>query len=135
MNHYDQQYGTDWETLDVDEAIDRAYALGVAAAIEEYHPEELDAIREQMDSSYNTSMVELAFQEGNKEGEEIGEEVGEENGERVWNELVVGEVPLEQDDLALGGRSGLPEAMDIADVLDRPDRDSTDTVSLPEFLK
>ncbi|MFT4947846.1 MAG: hypothetical protein ACI8TL_002095 [Natronomonas sp.] len=131
MNRYERQYGTDWETLDPDEAVDRAYALGVAATMAEYHPDELDAIREEMDSSYNTSMVELAFQEGKKESREIDEE----ETENAWNELVVGEVPLEPDDLPMGGRSGLPEAITLTEALDRPDRDSTDAVDLPEFLK
>lgn len=131
MSRYEQQYGTDWEELDPDEAVDRAYALGVAATMGEYHPDELDAIREEMNSSYNTSMVELAFQEGKKESTEIDED----EKETVWNELVIGEVPLQEDEIPTDKRSGLPKAMDITDVLDRPDRDSTDAVDLPEFLK
>lgn len=131
MNRYEQQYGTDWEQLDPNEAVARAYALGVAATVGEYHPDELDAIREEMDSSYNTSMVELAFQEGKKEGKEIDED----EEETVWNELVVGEIPLEDDDLPVGGRNGLPGAIDITDVLDRSEQDSTDVVDLPEFLE
>jgi hypothetical protein len=131
MNHYEEQYGTDWETLDAEAAIERAYALGVAATMGEYHPDELDNVREEMGSSYNTSMVELAFQEGKKESKEIDEE----QSDSVWNELVVGEISLKRDDLPTGGRSGLPEAVDITDVLDHPDRDSTDAVDLPDFLK
>ena len=131
MSRYETQYGTDWERLDPDEAVERAYALGVAATMGEYHPDELDALRGEMNSSYNTSMVELAFQEGKKEGTAIDEE----EKETVWNELVVGEIPLEDEELPTGGRSGLPEAIDITDALDRPNRDSTDAVDLPEFLK
>ena len=131
MSRYETQYGTDWEQLDPDEAVERAYALGVAATMGEYHPDELDAIRGEMNSSYNTSMVELAFQEGKKEGTAIDEE----EKETVWNELVVGEIPLEDEELPTGGRSGLPEAIDITDALNRPNRDSTDAVDLPEFLK
>lgn len=131
MSRYEQQYGTDWETLDPEEGVERAYALGVAASLGEYDREELDALREEMNSAYNTSMVELAFQEGKNEGKEIDAE----ETEKVWNELVVGEVPLEEDDLPTGGRSGLPEAIDIAEALDRPKRDSTDAVDLPDFLQ
>lgn len=131
MNRYEQQYGTDWETIDPEEAVERAYALGVAASLGEYDRDELDALREEMNSSYNTSMVELAFQEGKNEGKEAEAE----ETEKVWSELVVGEVAFEEDDLPTGGRTGLPEAMDITDVLDRPDRDSTDAVDLPEFLR
>ena len=131
MSRYEQQYGTDWETLDPEEGVERAYALGVAASLGEYDREELDAIREEMSSAYNTSMVELAFQEGKNEGKEIDAE----ETEKVWNELVVGEVPLEEDDGPTGGRNGLPKAMEITEVLDKPDRDSTDAVALPEFLR
>ncbi|WP_436901496.1 hypothetical protein [Halovenus halobia] len=131
MSRYEQQYGTDWGTLDPEEGVERAYALGVAASLGEYDREELDAIREEMSSAYNTSMVELAFQEGKSEGKEAESE----ETETVWNELVVGEVTLEEDDGPTGGRNGLPEAMDITEVLDKPDRDSTDAVDLPEFLR
>ena len=131
MSRYEQQYGTDWESLDPEEGVERAYALGVAASLGEYDREELDALREEKNSAYNTSKVELAFQEGKNEGREVEAE----ETEKVWNELVVGEVPLEEDDLPTGGRTGLPDAIDIAEVLDRPDRDSTDAVDLPEFLR
>lgn len=131
MNRYETQYGTDWESLDPEEGVERAYALGVAASLGEYHSDELDAIRDEMNSSYNTSMIELAFQEGKNESKEIDED----ENEQVWNELVVGEIPLEEDDLPVGGRSGLPEAMDLTDVLDRPERNSTDAVDLPDFLQ
>ncbi|MXR51070.1 hypothetical protein GRX03_05545 [Halovenus sp. WSH3] len=131
MNKYETQYGTDWESLDPEEAVERGYALGVAASLGEYHPDELDAIRGEMNSAYNTSMVELAFQEGKNEGKELDED----ESEQVWNELVVGELPLDQDDVPTGGRNGLPTAIDITDALDRPERDSTDAVDLPEFLQ
>ena len=45
MSRYERTYGTDWTTLDPDDAIERAYALGVAASLEEYHPDELEAMR------------------------------------------------------------------------------------------
>ena len=131
MSRYEQQYGTDWETLNSEEGVERAYALGVAASFGEYDRAELDAIREEMSSAYNTSMVELAFQEGKNEGKEVDAE----ETEKVWNELVVGEVPLEEDGGPTGGRTGLPEAIDITEVLDKPERDSTDAVDLPEFLR
>jgi len=131
MSRYERQYRTDWTALDPDEAVKRAYTLGVAAIMGESQPDELDALRQEMNSSYHTSLVELAFQEGKKEGREIDKK----EEEAIWNELVVGEIPLEQDDLLTSGRSGLPEAMDITDAVDHPDRDSTGAVDLPEFLK
>jgi len=131
MNRYERVYGTDWEELDENEAIDRAYALGVAASLGEYHRDELEAIRDEMTTAYNRSVVDLAFDEGKNEGREVEAE----ESETVWNELVIGEdVTIDRDETPTGGRTGLPEAVDRMDALDRPERDSTDALDLPEFL-
>ena len=135
MSRYERAYGTDWETLDKDEAIDRAYALGVATTLGEYHPDELDAIRAEMDSAYDRSVVELAFDEGKNEGREL---TGDGSGadQRVWTELVEGvTVTVDDDDSPTGGRTGLPEALDRADLFDKRTIDTTDAVDLPEFLE
>lgn len=135
MSKYEQSFGTNWKTLDVDEAVERAYALGVSTAIGEYHSEELDAIRGEMDSAYDRSVVDLAFEEGKTEGREL--DVDESGGDsRVWNELVDGEpVTIDPDELPTGGRTGLPEAVDQIDAIERPDLDSTEKVSKPDFLQ
>jgi len=133
MSRYERAYGTDWDELDEDEAIDRAYALGVAASLGEYHREELEAIRDEMDTAYNRSVVDLAFEEGKNEGREVEPERDEESA--VWNELVVGEtVTIDRDESPTGGRTGLPEAVDKIDALERPERDSTEALDLPKFL-
>lgn len=133
MSRYEQSYGTDWESLDQNEALRRAYALGVGAALGEYHREELEAIREEMDSAYDKSLAELAFEEGKNEGKEVKPERDED--EAVWNELVTGELPVEPDESLTGGRNRLPDAIDVPESLDYPDRDSTDALDLPEFLE
>jgi hypothetical protein len=133
MSRYERTHGTDWETLGVDEAVDRAYALGVAASLGEFHPEELEAIREEMESAYDRSVVDLAFEEGKSEGKEI--DTAEESDQQVWNELV-GEDPVTaDDDVPTGGRTGLPEAVDRIDAIERLDLDSTDPVDRPSFLE
>ncbi len=133
MDRYERAYGTDWDTLDRDEAIERAYALGVAASLDEYHPDELDAIREQVDTSYEKSVVELAFDEGKTEAKEITEATDDDPP--VWAQLVEGEkVTVDPEDVPTGGRDGLPEAIARIEALDRPDQDSTDAVDRPEFL-
>jgi hypothetical protein len=135
MSHYEQGYGTDWESLTEDEAVDRAYALGVAASMGEYHPDELDAIREETNSAYERSVVDLAFEEGKNEGREI--DPPEDNGNSaVWSELVEGQtVTVDPEEVPTGGRDGLPDAIDKIDALDRQDIDSTDVVDLPDFLE
>jgi len=135
MSNYERAYGTDWETLIEDEAVDRAYALGVAASMGEYHPEELEDIRDEMDTAYERSVVDLAFEEGKNEGREIDPPEEDDGGSAVWSELVEGEtVTVDPRDVPTGGRDGLPEAIDKMEALDRPDLDSTDRVDRPDFL-
>jgi len=131
MSHYRRNYD-EWDSLTPDEAIDRAYALGVAASFDQYHPEELEAIRDEMESAYHRSVVDLAFDEGRTEALEADAE----GADAVWDELVQGElVTVDPDDVPTGGRGGLPEALDQVEALDRPDLDRRDAVELPEFLE
>ncbi|MHB9287687.1 hypothetical protein ACKVMT_11705 [Halobacteriales archaeon Cl-PHB] len=134
MSKYEAAYGTDWDALSKDEAIDRAYALGVAASLGEYLPEELEAIRGEMGSAYNKSVVDLAFEEGKNEGLEA--DAPSEAEAAVWAELVEGEtVTVDEEDVPTGGRDGLPDAIDKMDALDRPTMDKNEAVELPEFLE
>lgn len=133
MDKYEHTYGTDWDSLDRDKALERAYALGVAASLGEYHPDELDAIREEVDSSYDKSVVELAFDEGKTEAKNIKEKT--DDSDPVWGELVEGEtVTVKPDEVPTGGRDGLPEAIAKIEALERPDQDSTEAVDRPDFL-
>lgn len=132
MSLYEREYGTGWQTLDKDEATERAYAIGVAEKLGEYNREELEAIYDQMDSSYNKSMVELAYREGRQEANEAARGS---DGDAVWAQLVEGEtVTVDPEDRPTGGRTGLPEALEPNEVLDRQEVDSTDIVDRPEFL-
>jgi hypothetical protein len=135
MSKYEQSYGTDWQTLDVDEAVDRAYALGVAASMGEYHPDELEAIRKEVGSAYERSVVDLAFDEGKNEGKEL--DIDEKTaGTDAWEALVDEEpVTLDREDIPTGGRSGIPEAVDKIDAIELPDLDSTEPIDKPDFLE
>lgn len=136
MSRYERSYETDWETLDEDEGMERAYALGVAASLGEYHPEELEAIRAEMDSAYKRSVIDLAFDEGRTEAREIDPPDRENEKKSIWSELVEGEtISVDPDDVSTGGRQGLPEAVDKTGALDPPDLDSTEAVDLPDLLK
>ncbi|WP_267161740.1 hypothetical protein [Halovenus salina] len=135
MSKYERAYGTDWESLDEDEGMERAYALGVATSLGEPLPDELAAIREEMDTAYQRSVVDLAFEEGETEALEVDATATDEPA-KVWDELVDDEpVTVDPDDVPTGGRQGLPEAVDKFGALDRPDIDSTNVVDLPEFLQ
>ncbi len=133
MSRYERAYGTDWTELDSDAAIERAYALGVAASLGEYHPEELEAIRAEMDTAYATSVVDLAFDEGKTEAKAVEPTDGE-----AWDALVEGDedvVTVDPDDVPTGGNLGLPEAIAKLEALDRPTMDRTEATDLPEFLE
>ncbi len=135
MSKYERAYGKDWDSIDKDEAIDRAYALGVAASLGEYHPDELDRIRSEMDTSYNKSVVDLAFDEGKNEAREIDADSDRTESSPVWAELVEGEtVTVADDEVPTGGRDGLPDAIDKMDALERPEPDKNEAVERPDFL-
>ncbi len=136
MSKYERAYETDWDALDKDEAIDRAYALGVAASLGEYHPEELERVRTEMDTSYNKSVVDLAFDEGKNEARELDADTAKGAADPVWAELVEGEsVTVEESEVPTGGRDGLPDAIDKIDALDRPKPDKNEAIERPEFLE
>lgn len=135
MSQYERAYGTDWDTLDKDEAIDRAYALGVAASLGEYHPEELEAIRAEMDTAYDKSVVDLAFDEGKNEAREVDPDDGGGETAAVWSELVEGEtVTVDDDEIPTGGRDALPAAIEKFDALERPEPNKNEAVERPDFL-
>ena len=137
MGRYERVYGTDWTGLGKDEAIERAYALGVAAlAHDEYDPDELDRIREEMDSAYNKSVVDLAFEEGKSEASEYADRAGTEGGPPPWAALVEGDsVTVEENAVPTGGQFGLPEAVDRVKVLDRPEMNRSEATDRPDFLE
>lgn len=136
MSKYERTYGTDWDSLDKDEAIDRAYALGVVAALGEYHPEELEEVRHEMDTTYNKSVVDLAFDEGKNEARNLDVDAEKRTQQAVWAELVKGEtVTVDEDGVPTGGRDGLPSAIDMLEALNRPDPNKNEAVERPEFLE
>jgi hypothetical protein len=132
MSRYERAFGTDWDSLDKTEAIERAYALGVATTLEEYHPDELDALRAEMNSAYDQSVLDLAFDEGKNEGRELSAGANGTKDEQVWAELVGESDP---DGTSTGGRTGLPESLSEPDVLNRPNLDRTEAVDRPSFLE
>jgi hypothetical protein len=134
MSKYEEAYGTDWDALDKEEAVERAYALGVAESLGEYDREELERLRTEMDTAYQTSIVELAFDEGRNEAKELRRESGSSEESDVWSALVEDAPVPSESDLPTGGRDGLPESLDSADALDRPDPGDNEATDRPGFL-
>jgi hypothetical protein len=128
MTRYDDAFEP-WTSLDIEAATERAYALGVQAAVGEVDREELAAISGEMDSAYARSVVELAFDEGRTEALAAGADDA-----AVWEDLVLDEAGLLEDEGADADRP-TPAALDRAELLERFDPDSRDVLDLPTFLQ
>lgn len=61
---YDERFGTDWESLSVESAIRRMYALGVAAGLGRGLPEERERVSGAAERAYTQKLLDLAYQEG-----------------------------------------------------------------------
>ena len=131
---YEDTFGTDWTALDGrEEAVRRAFALGVAARLGERHPGELDRISAEVDTSYDRSFVELAFHEGRDKASEH-QATDTARSDDVWDDLVEGETTLYtpfpgEDDEA----SGPPKMLEPAEPDSRP-ADSREAAERPKFL-
>lgn len=59
---YENHFSTDWTHLTRDEAMVRAFALGIASAFDETHPEEFERLLTQEKRIF----IEMAFNEGKR---------------------------------------------------------------------
>lgn len=132
MTLYGSAYGTDWDRLDLDEATERAYALGVAERLGEDNRGELRRIYNHVDAAYERNMIELAYVEGRREADAARSGGG--GSDSVWSELVEEpDVSADPDDVT-GGRDGLPENLDETSFLRKTTPDSTESLRRPDFL-
>ena len=133
MTRYSEDFGTDWETLDPDAAAERAYAIGVGERLGEDDRDELERIYAEMETAYERTMVELAYDEGRRDAATVAQE--HDRAGSLWSALVEeGPISIDADDVETGGRDGLPEALGPAEVLDGFDADSTGATDRPGFL-
>lgn len=143
---YEEHFDDDWDSLTQEEAMFRAYALGVDAAFGIDHPDKLDRLRRE----FHRGLVQIAFDEGESQAsDEITERGQEPTGGstyefepseydwEIWDELVS---ERESDPEALemvrvsDARDSRPSSLDRPSLLDRPDSDSRETLRLPRFL-
>ena len=109
---YESTFSEEWSQLGRDEAVERAYALGVAAACGHDNREEYEAIKAAADSAYDRSLIELSFEQGNSQALQLQSSGSDD--EHIWDQLV------ESSTVELPAREGgLPEALAPADLLDR----------------
>lgn len=134
MSLYEEHFDTDWTELEIDEAADRAYAIGVAERLGEENREELEKLYAEVETGYGKQMVELAYDEGRSEAAEAAPR--KDSPENLWDDLVEGgERDLWDRERPTGGRNGLPQALDPSEVLSSRDFDTTEAVKKPGFLE
>lgn len=125
---YAGEYGTDWSSIDADEAIERAYALGVARTIGETHAGELDRLIDAVDTADDRALVRLAFDKGRSRGRTARTEADE--AEDAWSSLVN---DAEREPVTVEDTGELPAALRRLPLLRGPG-DDLDRVRLPKFL-
>lgn len=123
---YETTFGTDWAQLDREEAIRRAFALGVADGCGRPDVDEYERVQDALPQAYDRSMVDLAYEEGRTKA--LGMKSTDEA--EVWSELVdeAGnpvEPPL---------RTKLPGALNELTLLRREDGRPS-SFDLPSFLR
>ena len=142
---YDDAFSRDWDddALDREDAIWRAYALGVAAALGDRNPEEY----RQLIAAAGRSLVEMAYDEGKSSAAELDSRVASGSADidpsefpsrerAVWSNLIThegesgGEVSVSAGD---SDRMDLPDLLDRIDI-DSVNRNDLDRLQLPEFL-
>lgn len=138
---YEDSFDRDWTELAREDAMFRAYALGVDAALGTDHPEEVERLARET----SRPLVQLAYDEGKSTAEEhlqgtTGGSEAEFSGSggavRLWEELV----ESRREDAAAfelvrvqQRQTDLPSALSRPGMLDRDDRD-VEAIRLPRFL-
>jgi len=130
---YDSEFDTDWDDLDKAGALERAFALGVARSLGTPNHEEYERVRDAADTTYERSLIELSYEEGQRKASGRAAEKS-----AVWEELVVetGAVDTAKPpaDPRTGTRDGPPSMTGRPEPTVVPE-DGLDRVRLPEFLR
>lgn len=126
---YESTFSEEWSQLERDEAVERAYALGVAAACGHDNREEYEAIKAGADTTYDRSLIELSFDQGRSQALQLESSGTEPNA--IWDQLV----DAASTDTP-GKDSGLPDALGPAELLDQFEQvdGPPETLSKPSFL-
>lgn len=139
---YESSFDVGWTTLSREEAMFRAYALGVDAALDNDHPDEVDRLAKET----SRALVEIAYDEGKsvaedrlRSGEDVSTSESDGRSDRAW-QLWEDLVETRRDDPAAfemvrvpEHRTDLPGALSRPGLLETPDR-NVDAILLPKFL-
>ncbi len=144
---YEDRFATDWtpDELDRDEAIERAFALGVAAECGEEHPGEY----KRLVSVAGRALVQMAFDDGRSRAKDVRQELrSEANSDAesvdfqdrdatIWSKLVeydTGEQTALQRHTKPLKRLDVPEMLRGFD-LGNDSKDDLSRLRIPEFLR
>jgi hypothetical protein len=126
---YDRTFGTEWDELSREEAVRRAFALGVAEGMGNRRSAELDRVREAFPSAYDRTLVELAYDEGRTKALDAADDA--DDPEEVWHALVDGEgVPRTPP-----VRAALPGAITDLTLTDPPREGPPSSLDFPSMLR
>lgn len=109
---YESSFSLDWEQLSRDEAVERAFALGVATACGAGDRKEYDRIKATVDTAYDRSLVELSYDQGRTQALQL-ESSGTEP-DVIWDEIVDSSTDDQSD-----GDSQFPDVLGPTELLDR----------------
>jgi hypothetical protein len=140
---YERHFSTDWDSLTRDEAMVRAYALGVAEALGDEYPGEYERLL----AADKRALVEMAYNEGKRKALHLESEIEAESEDtdeqaereyRVWNRLLAYHEPDADDEPEPASsrprsRIDLPATLERIDVFDLPG-DDLERLGLPDFL-
>ncbi|QKG92993.1 hypothetical protein HPS36_09015 [Halorubrum salinarum] len=128
---YDRTFGTEWDDLSREEAVERAFALGVAAGVDSPRPEELERVLEAFPGGYDQSIVELAYDEGRTKALEAAAERDDPDDEAVWRSLVDGAGEPRESPVP----AALPGAIRELTLTDGPREGPPSSLDLPSMLR
>ena len=128
---YDRTFGTEWDELTREEAVRRAFALGVADGVGSERPAELERVLDAFGNAYDRSLIELAYGEGRSKALAAAAEADNPDPAAVWTQLV---------DSAGAPRSppvpaALPGAITELTVTKRPREGPPSSLDLPSVLR
>jgi hypothetical protein len=131
---YESEFDTDWDDLNKEGALERAFALGVARSLGNPNREEYERVRAAADTTYERSLIELSYEEGRRKASGRAAE----ESTAVWEELVVETAEIDADAVPpqppTRTRDGAPSMTERPEPTVVPD-DGLDRIRLPELLR
>jgi len=131
---YESEFDTEWNDLDKEGALERAFALGVARSLGEPNRKEYERVLTAAETTYERSLIELSYDEGRRKA---SGRTGEESN-AVWKDLVVDTADIDAGPSS--NREGTSAADGPPGMVSRPEptvipEDGLDRVCLPAFLR